>query len=84
MFNIQHNIIKQKQQDNEDNLNTSVTQEPITKEGILKIVTFDEVYETYNEFLTQCNMIDRQDVMKFIQTHAHSGKDEFENETVRI
>ena len=84
MFNIQHNIIKQKQQDNEDNLNTSVTQEPITKEGILKIVTFDEVYETYNEFLTQCNMIDRQDVMKFIQTHAHSVKDEFENKTVRI
>ncbi|XP_066931504.1 PCNA-interacting partner-like [Clytia hemisphaerica] len=79
LFNIQHKIIKQKQQESEENLHaSSLTQEPITKDGILKIVTFDEVYEAYNEFLTQCNMIDQQDVMKFIRVHA---KDDSENQT---
>ena len=67
LFVIQQKIIKHKE--NDESSPSSYSPEP-TNEGILRVLNFEEIYEAYNDFLFQCNMIDKNDIVKAVQTHA--------------
>lgn len=67
LFVIQQKIVKRKE--NSDSAPSAYSPEP-TNEGILKLFKFEEIFEAYNEFLLQCNMIDKNDILKSVQTHA--------------
>ena len=69
LFVIQQKIIRRKENDESAETPSFFSPEP-TNEGILRLLDFEEIYEAYNEFLLQCNMIDKNDIMKAIRTHA--------------
>lgn len=78
LFLLQQRIIRHKsrnQTDGGDDELCSSSYLDEDDEGILKVLTFKEVYEAYSEFLVQCNMIDRQDMMKNIRNNAECDEE---------
>ena len=74
LFVIQQKIIKRKE--NDDSAPPSAYSPEPTNEEILKLLNFEEIFEAYNEFLLQCNMIDKNDILKSLQTHASCDEKE--------